>query len=132
MPKDQPIRAEVLKWKVSNACGSYFGGIQVILSNGVASPLFLAKDQNSDNLQEIKINSDNTQIRGTYNSTILLSVHFLAKNGGEISKILPNTSTTNIDIDLAEGEEIIGVYGIKDQAQYFWSLGFIVWKPPKF
>ena len=128
MPKDQPIRAEGLKWKAN---GTILSGIQVILSNGVSSPLFLAKDQNSDNLQEIKINSDITKIRGTYNSTPMYSVHFLAKNGGEISKMQPGT-TTNIDIDLGEGEEIIGVYGIKGQNPYFWSLGFIVWKPPKF
>ena len=29
-----------------------------------------------------------------------------------------------------DGEEIIGVYGTKGQ-DYFYSMGFIVWKPPK-
>ena len=29
-----------------------------------------------------------------------------------------------------DGEEIIGVYGTKGQ-DYFYSVGFIVWKPPK-
>ena len=35
---------------------------------------------------------------------------------------------------LADGEEIIGVYGTKDQNGngYFSGLGFIVWMPPKF
>jgi hypothetical protein len=35
---------------------------------------------------------------------------------------------------LAEGQEILGVYGTKDQNGngYFSSLGFIVWVPPKF
>ena len=38
------------------------------------------------------------------------------------------------DQPLAEGEEIIGVYGTKDQevSGIFHSLGFIVWVPPKF
>ena len=29
-----------------------------------------------------------------------------------------------------DGEEIIGVYGTKGP-DYFYSMGFIVWKPPK-
>jgi hypothetical protein len=41
MPRDKPIRAESLKWKHH---GSVINVIQVILSNGVTSPLFLAKD----------------------------------------------------------------------------------------
>ena len=38
------------------------------------------------------------------------------------------------DQPLFEGEEIIGVYGTKDQYAdgLFHSLGFIVWVPPKF
>ena len=44
-----------------------------------------------------------------------------------------NKNNFAADQHLAEGEEIIGVYGTKDHdgRGYFLSLGFIVWKPPK-
>ena len=44
MPKDKPIEAIKLAWKTSAANASYIGAIQVIYSNGAASPVFLAKD----------------------------------------------------------------------------------------
>jgi hypothetical protein len=43
MPKDKPIEAVKLCWKPSTNF-SYIGGLQVTYSNGVASPVFLAKD----------------------------------------------------------------------------------------
>ena len=48
MPKEKPIQAVGLKWKLSSDIGCYFGGIQVILSNGVTSPVFLAKGENNE------------------------------------------------------------------------------------
>ena len=46
MPKDKPIQAVKLCWKPSATPGyaSVIGALQVIYSNGVASPVFLAKD----------------------------------------------------------------------------------------
>ena len=46
MPKDKPIEAIKLAWKPSaaNGYGHLIGAIQVIYSNGAASPVFLAKD----------------------------------------------------------------------------------------
>ena len=44
MPKDKPIEAIKLAWKPSAADASFIGAIQVIYSNGAASPVFLAKD----------------------------------------------------------------------------------------
>ena len=43
------------------------------------------------------------------------------------------SNSSNCDQPLAEGEEIIGVYGTKDQevSAAFHSRGFIVWVPPK-
>jgi hypothetical protein len=37
-----------------------------------------------------------------------------------------------VDFSLKEGEQIIGVHGTKDQSNFFYSLGFVVWIPPKF
>jgi fibronectin type 3 domain-containing protein len=39
---------------------------------------------------------------------------------------------TYVEYSLDDDEEIIGVYGVKNKTSYFYSLGFIVWKPPKF
>ena len=44
MPKDKPIEAIKLAWKTTAAYGDTIGAIQVIYSNGTASPVFLAKD----------------------------------------------------------------------------------------
>ena len=44
MPKDKPIEAIKLAWKPSATKGNYIGAIQVIYSNGAASPVFFAKD----------------------------------------------------------------------------------------
>ena len=49
MPKDKNIQAVGFKWKNR---GSYIGGIQVIMSNGCNSPVFLGKGMNADALQE--------------------------------------------------------------------------------
>ena len=44
MPKDKPIEAIKLAWKRSAKDYRFIGAIQVIYSNGAASPVFLAKD----------------------------------------------------------------------------------------
>ena len=59
----------------------------------------------------------------------MLNVTFLNKNGHEISKIAPHGGANPIDQVLAEGEQIIGIYGSKTQNTILSSLGFIVWKP---
>jgi hypothetical protein len=59
----------------------------------------------------------------------MLNVTFLDKNGQEISKIAPHSGANPIDQVLAEGEQIIGIYGSKNQNTILNSLGFIVWKP---
>jgi hypothetical protein len=61
MPKDKPIQAVAFKWKKRD---NYIGGIQVIMSNGCHSPVFLCKTQNADELQEVKITPQVKKIRG--------------------------------------------------------------------
>ena len=43
MPTDQPIQVVKLRWKTSSANSSLIGGVQVVLSNGYKSPVFLAQ-----------------------------------------------------------------------------------------
>ena len=49
MPTDKPIQVAKLLWK-KNDKHNFCGGIQVVLSNGIKSPLFLGKDQTAQNL----------------------------------------------------------------------------------
>jgi hypothetical protein len=53
MPKDKPIQAVAFKWKSIDS--GFIVGIQVIMSNGCHSPVFLGKNQNEDDLKEVKI-----------------------------------------------------------------------------
>jgi|LakMenE01Jun11ns_1017448.scaffolds.fasta_scaffold5036981_1 hypothetical protein len=52
MPKDKLIQVVGFKWKNR---GSYICAIQVIMSNGCNSPVFLGKGMNADDLKEVKI-----------------------------------------------------------------------------
>jgi hypothetical protein len=72
MPMDKPIQAVGLKWKQSR---SYIRGIQVLMSNGCNSPVFLAKYDKADNLQEIKITSQVKKIRGTANDILFSNIY---------------------------------------------------------
>ena len=47
MPKNKPIQAVGLKWKIKD---SYICAIQVVISNGSHSPVFLGRGMNADNL----------------------------------------------------------------------------------
>jgi hypothetical protein len=132
MPKDKPIQAIGFKWKNRDV---YISGIQVIMSNGCHSPVFLGKGMNADNLQEIKITPQIKKIRGTFvGGYYVKNIYFQDKNGVEISRIVPGNERFAPDVILEDEEEIIGVYGTKDVNTdgNFYSLGFIVWKPPNY
>ena len=134
MPADKPIQVAKLRWKKNSNNSSYFGAIQVVLSNGVESPVFLGQTQTAQDMIEVPITPAIRKIRGTQNGTWLYQIIFQSKEGQELQKM--ESYVTNkfaSDQVLADGEEIIGVYGTKDQHESgFYSLGFIVWVPPKF
>ena len=107
--------------------------MQVIYSNGHASPVFLGKNQDANNLRTIALNSQIKKIRGTSteNGYYVCNIHFQEKNGKEISKISACETEFAPDQILSEDEDIIGIYGDKDYdgvQPYFASIGFIVWK----
>ena len=132
MPADKPIQVAKLRWKKNS---SYFGAIQVVLSNGVESPVFLGKTQTAQDMIEVPITPAIRKIRGSINSNYIYQIIFQSKEGQELQK-MESSASNNFASDqvLADGEEIIGVYGTKDQhgSGFFVSLGFIVWVPPKF
>ncbi len=64
------IKLKDLKYKQNTTSSSFFGGFQVILSNGVASPVFTATGQDAQGLQSFAIPdySQVKRINGTYTS----------------------------------------------------------------
>ena len=57
------------------------------------------------------------------------SIYFLDGAGNEVYSYKPGTKSKNGPaFDIAENEEIFGVYGVKDKKNYFTSFGFIVKK----
>ena len=135
MPVDKPIQVAKLRWKKNSSSNSYFGAIQVVLSNGVESPVILGKTQTAQDMIEVPITPAIKKIRGSINSNWLYQIIFQSKEGQELQR-MESTANNQFASDqvLAEGQEILGVYGTKDQHGngYFSSLGFIVWVPPKF
>ena len=59
---------------------------------------------------------------------------FSKKDGSELAKVEVgnNGKSYGPESVLNDDEEIIGMFGTKDWANFFDQLGFIVWKPPKF
>ena len=56
MLKSTPIIKVIdLKYKIRHDANDWFGGFQLILSNGISSPVFTAKGQDDTNLQQFAI-----------------------------------------------------------------------------
>jgi len=87
MPADKPIQVAKLRWKKNSIIDYYFGAIQVVLSNGFESPVFLGKNQTSENMIEVPITPAIRKIRGTNNNYSISQIVFKANDGAEISKM---------------------------------------------
>lgn len=130
MPTGSPIQVSELRWKKN---GDGFGAIQVILSNGQKSPVFLASGQNADNLSAVPIPADIKKIRGSATNIRVSQIIMQDKNGVEIAQMKTGSGELGTDQVLKEGEQIIGVHGhVKGYGWGFANLGFVVWVPPKF
>ena len=69
MPEDKPIEAVGFNWHKSDySNGNYIGALQVILSNGQTSSVFLCLNQVQRNLRRVNLTAPVKTIRGTYNS----------------------------------------------------------------
>ena len=133
MLKDIPRKIKHLKYKKS---GDYFGAFQVVLSNGISSPVFNTDSTNVQNMQSCNISDYSLvkKIKGTKQNGdyYLRCLIFCKENGNQIAKIETETGkpdNENYEI-IHDSEEIIGIHGFKDEDNYQ-QLGFIVWKPPR-
>lgn len=133
MPGDQPIRAAAINWKKCDQISTVMGGLQLILSNGKMSPQYVTKVQNDQNFERVDVDfSKVRRIRGTSNGFWVSQIHFHDANNNEIKRVASYQQAFGDDQVLQEGEEIIGIYGTRNaHNNYFATIGFIVWKPPK-
>jgi hypothetical protein len=131
MANNVPTKMKEFLLRSSTADSNYFGAFQVILSNGVASPVFNAANQNfqymmtSDTDYSLVKRINGTKQGGSYLSCLILS----KKDGTQITKIETTNSPIGTETLIADSEEIIGFYGYKDD-NFYHQLGFIVWTPP--
>ena len=128
------VKVRELKYKKNTSNGGgYFGGFQLILSDGTSSPVFTATGQDAQGLQTVAVPDFSLvkRINGTNQTDWICILSFGKKDGTEITKLQLSSSSHGPEIVLADDEEIIGIYGSKEVSTLFSQLGFIVWKPPK-
>ena len=116
------IKLKEFKYKKNTPYTSYFGGFQLILSNGTASPVFVATGQDAQGLQSVAIPdySQVKRINGTRQGSWLYGLSFGKKDGTEITKVeMSGGCTFGQETVLADDEEIIGIYGSKEVHSYF-------------
>ena len=93
--------------------------------------MFSVKLAKTDNMKSVRF--DDTRvirtIHGDANKFNICKLHFKDINGGMIAKVEACNLNFGKDMQLEEGEEIIGVYGHKNSNFVFHNLGFIVWTP---
>lgn len=135
MPENQPIRVSGFNWTKSED-GKAIAGIQVIMSNGKTSDLFLAKHAKANNIERININPDQVvkkiKAQQGMNSNVN-DVYFFDSKNALITQMVASHGGGYDTITFGEGEELLGVYGTKNRMyDHFDTLGFIVWQPSGF
>jgi hypothetical protein len=133
MPAGKPIRVVGFNWKKSDSDGKAIAGVQVILANGVTSPLFLARGATSENIERVNITADQRikRIKGQQGAhSNFNEVYFYDSNNNLITQMVASKSGQYDTLVLEDGDEILGVYGTKNKLyDNLDTLGFIVWKP---
>lgn len=112
-----------------HSSNNYISGLQLTLSNGQKSPAFLANDQQANFTKRVELNFPVKKIKGNPNTHDMSSVSFHSVEDVNVAKMFIKDNGGTVDKDLNDGEVIIGVYGIRNNAAYIRSLGFIVYKP---
>ena len=68
-------------------------------------------------------------IRGDTKGFVIKQLYFHSPDGKEIARVFTYKDNDTQVRQLADGEEVIGVFGHGASFKCFRSLGFIVWKP---
>ena len=105
MPTHAPIKVQELKWAKHTNYKDLFGGIQVVLSNGLKSHLITKNEKNDENWISVPIRANIKKIRGTSNSDWIQQINFLCKDDQELSNMTSsNNNNFATDQPLKEGE----------------------------
>ena len=116
MANNLPTNLKDLKYQSSAYNSNYFGAFQVILSNGMASPVFKANSNDGQALQSCNIPEFSLvkRVNGSKQSggKYLRSLIFSKKDGTQIAKVELGTGKPyDTDFVIGDSEEIIGIYG---------------------
>jgi hypothetical protein len=118
MQKNIATRIKDLKFKICSNDNRFFGAFQVVLSNGVCSPVFTGKGENDQNMQSVNIQDYAIvkRVNGSKGDSCIHKLSFKKKDGTEITKVETgwNRDPYGEDSVIADDEEIIGVFGTKD------------------
>ena len=123
MANNVPKKIKDLKYKKSTTNGNYFGAFQVILSNGMSSPVFNCTKTNDQDMQSFNIPDYSLvkRVNGTkvYGSDWLCCLIFSKRDGTQIAKVETETGKPyGPEFGLNDSEEIIGIYGNKYDIGY--------------
>ena len=102
-----------------------------MFTNDFKSPLFLAGGITADNLKQLRFDEKKSikTIHGDASDKLIRKLFLKDKDKNDITKIEASNDNAGQEIQLEEGEEIIGIYGNKNNDNCFYNLGFIVWTP---
>jgi len=104
-----------LVWKEYSYCSNqYIAGIQLKFSNGVSSPLFMAKNVPTSGLKETTFSQSVRRIASDSDYNVIQQLAFIDENGNRLVNIKLPTKNPCVEVGLKEGEEIVGVYGYKN------------------
>ena len=104
--------------------------VKVNLSNGQSSPVFENSDHHPHHFAKTITFDPNTPIRAVSARDIkdyTGNIKFLDSRENELYSYNPGSwRSKTVTHQIAENEELIGVYGVKDKEAYLTSFGFIV------
>jgi len=124
------VSLESIEFKSKYGNGAYLSSVRVNLSNGVSSPVFEDPDQTHYNHETISFdpNKPISSVRAMDLSNGAWNLKFFDNKGEEFTEY--STSFTVWDTseyEIGEDEEIIGVYGVKNEREdKLSSFGFIL------
>jgi hypothetical protein len=124
MADNLPTNLRDLKYQKSTCDCDVFGAFQVILSNGVSSPVFKARPDDGQALQSCNIPDfslvkrvDGSKQKG---GKYLRCLIFKEIDGTRIAKVEMDTGKPyDTDFVIGDSEEIIGIYGYKPDGNDF-------------
>jgi hypothetical protein len=115
MADNLPTNLRDFKYQRSTVDSRFFGAFQVILSNGVESPIFKAHSNDGKALESCKIPDFSLvkKVNGSKQRTdSLRCLIFSKKFGNQIAKVeMEAGQPYDKDFVIGDSEEIIGIYG---------------------